>query len=226
MGRTGSKVNEEVTNKEVIETKEEVKESDTQTADLVALIAKLQAEISELKSTPQVIVQRDSSRSKKIKCINTTNNEINVSTDRDGAGRTFTFSGFGDYKMISYDYLSDIVASYPYTMGHGLIYIADRETVEELGLSDEYESIYTPEMIEEIVYLRRKSDVDLLVGMEKNLLKSSINKIAELYNAGEAFDYNDLKKIKDQTGYDIEDLAKELKLADKDVDRAEKEKLI
>lgn len=238
MGRNTTKLNEEVVTltenvAEVVE-KEEVKtEEKNATEDLIALISKLQTEITELKasqinnSTQQIIIQKETTMNgKKVKCINITNNEINVSTDRDGAGKTFTFKQFGDYKMIKFDDLSDIVSSYPYTMGHGLVYISDKEVVEELGLSDEYLTIYTPEMIGELVYLRRNGDVDLLLGMEENLLKSTVKTIANLFNANERFDYNDLKKIKDKSGYDIEELAKELKLADLSVEREEKEKLI
>ena len=71
-------------------------------------------------------------------------------------------------KNISFSDLSDIVAAYPYTMEKGLIFICDKDAVEELGLSEEYEKIYTKEKIEEISKLSTDLDVDFFVNMGYN----------------------------------------------------------
>jgi hypothetical protein len=149
--------------------------------------------------------------SKKIKCINLMHNPLNVSTEPDGMGRVFSFQNYGDTQFIKFDFLSDIVSSYPYTMEHGLLYICDKEAVEELGLSDEYKKIYDKETLDKLIYLREETDVDLLIGMEKNLQESIVIKIAQLLNANEKMDFNYLRKIKEETGYDIEQIAKDIK---------------
>jgi hypothetical protein len=51
----------------------------------------------------------------------------------------------------------------------------------------------------------------LLIGMEKNLQESIVIKIAQLLNANEKMDFNYLRKIKEETGYDIEQIAKDIK---------------
>jgi hypothetical protein len=147
----------------------------------------------------------------KIKCINLMHNMLNVSTEPDGQGRVYSFDNYGSYKMIPFDQLADIVSSYPYTMEHGLLYICDKKIVDILGLTDDYKNIYTKDVIDKMIYLRRESDVDIFIGMEDNLRRSTAVEIAKLYNSNEKFDYNSLRRIKDETGIDIEDIAKNLK---------------
>ena len=96
-------------------------------------------------------------------------------------------------------------------MGRWLIYISDGEAVEELGLSEEYDKLYTKERMDRVVYLREQSDVDIFLGMEKNMQESTAMEIAKLMNLNERMDYNYLREIKEKTGIDIEQIAKDLK---------------
>lgn len=206
--------------------------------DATALIIELQRQLAEMQAQlnaktlepvtqqPFIIQQEKSYNSKKIKCINLMQNVLNVSTEPDGTGRVYGFNNYGDTRLIRYDDLVDIVSAYPYTMENGLLYIADKDVVEELGLSDLYEKIYTKEMLDEIIYLRKESDVDLFLGMEKNLQESNLRKVAELMNFGEHIDFNYIRRIRDEIGVDLEELARQLKLSSKEVDVKEKEKLL
>lgn len=235
MGRTRNTNTEEVV-EEVVDKAEEIKTETVQDeqVDYMKIIMQLQEEIKNLKSqpvnvqpTPQVIIQNDKGvAGKKARCINLLNCELNVSTEPNGAGRVFTFNQYGDYKILKFDYIAEIVASYPYTMEHGLLYIADKDIVEELGLTDEYSKLYTKELIDELVYLRRESDIDLLIGMEENLRRTTVKRIAELFNANESYNFNFLRRIKDEIDVDIEEMAKELKLLDPTVSKEEKEALL
>ena len=174
---------------------------------------KTMAEMQEkINNQSTVVIQKEGNMGgKKIKCINLMHGVVNISTEPDGQGRLYMFEKYGDYKMIKFDDLSDIVSSYPYTMEHGLIYICDRDVVEELGLSDEYEHLYTKEIMDRLVYLREQSDVDIFLGMEKNMQESTAMEIANLLNANERMDYNFLREIKNKTGIDIEKIANDLK---------------
>lgn len=232
MGRTRNTNTEEIIEEAKIETVETQTEviKDEQ-VDYMKIIMELQEEIKNLKSQPAqtapVIIQQERGvAGKKARCINLMNCELNVSTEPNGAGRIFTFNQYGDYKILKFDYIAEILASYPYTMEHGLLYIADKDIVEELGLTDEYSKLYTKELIDELVYLRRESDVDLLIGMEENLRRTTVKKIAELFNANESYNFNFLKRIKDEIDVDIEELAKELKLLDPTTSKEEKEALL
>ena len=96
-------------------------------------------------------------------------------------------------------------------MEHGLAYICDKEVVEELGLADDYAKLFDKERMDKVVKLREESDLDLFLGMDINLQESAAKRIAELINANERMDYNYLRIIKEKTGIDIEEIARELK---------------
>lgn len=184
-----------------------------QIAEQNAKMAEMQKQI-ENNNAPTVVVSNDNSsviRGKKIKVINLMQNPLNIATQPNGRGRVYSFKNYGDSRLIKFDDLADIVAAYPYTMEHGLAYICDKEAVEELGLTDEYSKLFDKERMDKVVWLREESDLDLFLGMDVNLQESAAIRIAELLNANEKMDYNYLRTIKEQTGIDIEAIAKELK---------------
>lgn len=206
-------VKKEIEKKEVSQ-EDIIKQLMEQLAEQNAKMAEMQKQIEE-KSVPQtVVVNNESSsamRGRKIKVINLMHNPLNIATQPNGRGRVYSFRNYGDSRLIKFDDLADIVASYPYTMEHGLAYICDKEAVEELGLSDEYTKLFDKERMDRVVWLREESDLDLFLGMDINLQESTARRIAELMNANERMDYNYLRTIKEKTGIDIEAIAKELK---------------
>ena len=168
---------------------------------------------SQINNQPQTtIIQQNSGLSgKKVKVVNLMHNPLNISTEPNGMGRVFTFREYGDTRLIKYDDLADIVAAYPNTMEGGLAYICDKDVVESLGLAEEYEKLFDKSTMDKIVKLREESDLDLFLGMDINLQESAARRIAERINANERMDYNYLREIKEKTGIDIEEIAKELK---------------
>src|SRR5574344_692057 len=199
-----------IDNKEIVDQNEIIKQLMEQIAEQNKKMEELQSKINE--NNKQDVVQNDNNFGiKKIKCINLMHNPLNVSTEPNGRGRVYNFPNYGDIRMIKFDDLSDIVASYPYTMEHGFCYICDKEVVEALSLTDEYEKIYNKELLDEILWLRKESDLELFLGMEKGLQESTAMEIAKLINANEQFDFNYLRKIKDECGIDIEAIANNLK---------------
>ena len=198
-----------------VEETKEVKETKETTTNENAIIAQLMAQIAQLQSQINNQSKQQSSAKedfglKKIKCVNLMHNPINVSTEPNGGGKVYTFEKYGDYRMIRFDDLSDILSSYPYTMEHGLIYITDNKVVEAFGLADEYSKLYDKATIDKIIYLREETDVDLFIGMEKNLRESTAREIAKLMNQNERMDYNYLRRIKDECNLDIEQIAKDI----------------
>ena len=176
-----------------------------------AKMAEMQKQIDNKSQTVIVGNNNDSIRGKKVKVVNLMQNPLNISTEPNGGGRTYSFKDYGDSRLIKFDDLADIVASYPYTMEHGLAYICDKEVVEELGLADDYAKLFDKERMDKVVKLKEESDLDLFLGMDINLQESAAKRIAELINANEKMDYNYLRTIKEKTGIDIEEIAKELK---------------
>lgn len=175
----------------------------------------MQEQIENTKTEPIVIKQENGLGGRKIKCINLMHNPVNISTEPNGGGRVYTFDKYGESRLIKFDELSDIVASYPNTMESGCVYICSPEVVETFGLTDTYENLYTKEMLDELVYLRRESDVDLFLGMNKAMQESNVLEIARLLSQNEFMDRNFLARIKKESGYDIEKLAEDISAENK-----------
>ena len=205
---TKEKKNTAPTKKE-IET--ELKDTQSALAEATELIKQLQAKLAE---QPQVVVQQAESKGKtsKIKCINLGHCVLNLSTEPNGMGRVFTFNEYGQAHFIKYDDLLDIVSSYPNTIESGLVYIANKDFCVEQGIYEDITQIYTKDMVDKIVYLRDDTDVDLLCNMSKPLLETTIMEIARLYNMGEEMEPNKLARIKNELGYDITELAKDVQM--------------
>lgn len=203
-----------------------VETTKTESTDNTELIKQLMAQIEEQNKkmaemqeklanaqAQTVVVTNDSTKfvGRKIKLINLMHNILNVSTGTRGKGRVYTFNNYGDSKLIKFDDVCDIVSSYPYTVENGLVYIADKDVVEFLGLTEEYSKIYDKKLIDEIVLLKEDKDADLFMGMEKNLRESTATAIAERINSGENVNFNVIRRIKDECGIDILKLADDIK---------------
>ena len=174
-------------------------------------MAEMQSQI-ENKAQPTTIIQQGNRlNSKKVKVVNLMHNALNISTEPKGMGRVYTFKEYGDSRLIKYDDLADIVSAYPKTMEGGLAYICDKEVVESLGLTEDYQKLFDKETMDKVIKLKEESDLELFLGMDSKLQESTARKIAERINANEKVDYNYIKTIKERTDIDIEAIANDLK---------------
>ena len=175
--------------------------------EAMELIAKMQEELAilkEEKSQPvSTVLQTSSPTSRKVKCVSIAHHPVNVSTQAKMNGKVFKFAKYGQVIQMKYDELLDVLASYPNTMASGLIYICDRDIIEDNGLEEAYENIYSKDIMDKIVYLREESDAHLI-----NLKESTIVKVVQLYKDGEKMDATALMVLRDN-GIDIVELAKE-----------------
>ena len=191
------------------EIEKELKETKNALQEAMELINQLKGQINQ---PQQIVVQSDKRANAKIKCINIAHHPVNISTFPNGQGRVFEFKEYGQVQYIRQDDLLDIISSYPRTMESGLIYVADKDFCDEQNLYENEEVIYTKELMDKLVYLREDVDVDLLCGMSKPLLESTIREIAKLYNQGEYMEPNKLERIKKDLGYDIAKIADDIKI--------------
>lgn len=177
-------------------------------------MAELQEQINAKQS---VIIQStnesDKFGTKKIKCINLMHNPVNISTEANGNGKVYTFEKYGDSRLIRFDEIADIVSAYPNTMEKGYVYIANKDAVEALGLTEDYEKVYDKETMDKLIMLREEVDLELFLGLDDNLMESAVVEIAKRINANEQVDYNYLARIKAETKYDILAIAEDLKKA-------------
>ena len=187
-----------------------IKQLMNQIAEQNAKMAEMQAQINN-QSQPTIIQQTSTMSAKKVKVVNLMHNPLNISTEPNGKGRIYAFRDYGDNKLIKYDDLVEILSSYPHTMEKGYAYICDKEAIESLGLSEEYKKLFDKNTMDRITWLREETDVDLFLGMDKDLQESTAVEIAKLLNANERIDLNYIRTIKDKTGIDIEQIAQNLK---------------
>lgn len=212
--------------KKVTENVESTTTAETTTEDTNVLIAQLMAQIEaqnkqmaelqeQINSKQTVVVQSstetDKFGTKKIKCINLMHNPVNVSTETNGNGKVYTFEKYGDSRLIRFDEIADIVSAYPNTMEKGYIYIANKEAVEALGLTEDYEKVYDKDTMDKLIMLREEVDLELFLGLDDNLMESTAIEVAKRINANEQVDYNYLARIKAETKYDILAIAEDLK---------------
>ena len=188
---------------ELNETKDALKEA-------MAMIAQMK---EQMQAQPQVVVQASDKRpNPKIKCISLSHCPLNIATEKDAQGRVFEFQQYGQALYIKYDDLLDVISSYPNTIASGLVYICDKEFCEEQGLYDDMQKVFTKEMIDEIVLLRRDIDVELIGGMSEPMKEDVVLEIAKRYNANEEIEANKMAEIKKLYGYDILEIAKNIKI--------------
>lgn len=176
-----------------------------QNEQLQAMLANLQNEINNIKTSTTTVSSTENLTGKRIKIISLSYNPINISTEEDGRGMCITFNKFGDSRMVTYDTLSLMVFTYPNTFRSGLIYIADKEAVNQLDLSDAYaQNVYDKETIKKITNLESDVYVDMFINASKPLQNSIAEEIARRIKKGEDCDFNAVAKIKNKTGIDIE----------------------
>lgn len=196
----------EVTNPVVDTEKEDLKKQNEQMAEM---LKQMQAQIEQLQaqSNKVQIVQTVGSSGKKVKVINLAHCPVSVSTEGDGQGIVKTFNKYGDVLTIKFDILADMVANYQNTFSRGYLRILDNDVVDELSLTDEYEELYTKEMIDEIINLQTDGAVDLFINMDETLRETTARTIALNFKNGQVYDFNRLHRIEKETGINIEKLS-------------------
>ncbi len=192
--------------------KEDLKEQNKQMAEM---LKQMQAQIEQLKaeSNKVQVIQTVGSSGKKVKVINLAHCPVSVSTEGDGQGIVKTFNKYGDVLTIKFDVLSDMVANYQNTFSRGYLRILDKDVVDELSLTDEYEELYTKEMIDEIINLQTDGAVDLFINMDDTLRETTARTIAMNLKNGQVYDFNRLHRIEKETGINIEKLSENENLA-------------
>lgn len=186
--------------------------------DLTAVVANLMKQISDLQN--KLAEKENESKNndsisgfsnKKVKVVNIMYNPLNISTEPNGGGRTYTFENHGDTRFIKFDDLVEIVASYPYTMEHGFAYICDRTAVEALGLVEEYNKLYDEKTMNEIIMLHDDIALEMFLNTDIALQRSMAKEIAKRMVANEYYDLNYLNKIKEKTQIDVDLIVKDIK---------------
>ena len=87
--------------------------------------------------------------------------KLNLSTQKLGKGRQFSFTRYGEIKRILYNDLASIFENYRSFMEQGYFYILNPKVIRKHGLDDMYEGILSKEDIDKILSFNLKSAVPL-----------------------------------------------------------------
>lgn len=85
--------------------------------------------------------------------------ELNLSTQRHGKGRIFTFRGYGTTKRIIYEELEKIIEENRHFLERGYFIILDKRVVRKHGLDDIYNNIMNKEKMDMVLLGFEKGDV-------------------------------------------------------------------
>ncbi len=139
--------------------------------------------------------------------------KLNLSTEKLGKGRQFSFTRFGEIKRILYNDLASIFENYRSFMDMGYFYILNPKVIRKHGLDDLYEKILNKDMIDRILAFDPKSAVRLYEGASKaqrEIIDGMLVNILKSKDVDEV-DYNIIAKISEIGGRDIAKIAQEAK---------------
>src|SRR5258706_9098903 len=138
--------------------------------------------------------------------------KLNLSTEKLGRGRSFSFSNFGEIKRILYNDLASIFENYRSFMEQGYFYILNERVIRKHGLDDIYDKILNKEMMLKIVNCDVKSAVKLYEHAPKaqrDIIDGMI--VAALRDDKPEMDLNIIAKLSKLAEKDLIKLAEESK---------------
>lgn len=206
-------------------------ESVDQTATIEALMAQVKAltetvkkqetEKSDMKELIEALKSNNVTEKKKkdvpnkVKVVSLVQNQYNLSTQENGQGKVFSFPKFGHVITMRTSELEDVLSieKYRTQAEKGYFYICDADVVEEVGLTDEYQTILDEKAVKHVLKLIDDSAVDMFCSMDSNMQTSISTKIAENILDNKPVDRNRVFEIKRRTNIDIEKIAEDLKVA-------------
>src|SRR5258706_14527652 len=139
--------------------------------------------------------------------------KLNLSTEKLGRARSFSFSNFGEIKRILYNELASIFENYRSFMEQGYFYILNERVIRKHGLEDIYDKILTKEMMLKVINREPKSAVKLYESApnaQRDIIDGMI--VAALRDDKPEMDLNIIAKISKLADKDLIKLAEESKL--------------
>lgn len=192
--------------------KEELKAKNEEMAKMMEQM-QVQLTLMQKQMLSGAVEPKKEKTNKKVKVVNLLNNKLNLSTQGFGNGKVFEFLDFGSSVSMNIAYLEEIlsIGEYRRQAEEGYFYICDSDIVEEMDLTDAYESIHDKKAIEYISTLADDSCVDMFCGLSATMKESVATLMAEKINSGKPLDRNRLASIQMKSEVDIESMAKSLK---------------
>jgi len=188
---------------------------------VLELKAQVESLTKQLKNATNSTASKTDVTTRKVVVVSLINNQATLSTEKHGGGVKYNFPQFGSSRRIKYDDLEKIVntckevATDTHTKDsffeRGEFWIADSDVVEELGLSDYYNTILDKKKIDEIVELKNTTAVSLFEGANPEIKETIVRLMVDKINNGKVYDLNLLHKIDVAFGKSVEELAAKTK---------------
>lgn len=209
------------------------KTTETQELDLTNELAKKDAEISAMKDMmlqlqmqmQQMMLSSNQTQTtqapqeefiniyKAIPVMSLFDGMLNLSTQPNGQGKSYTFNRFGEVRNIVYSDLRDIIGSNFSFAKEGLFYVMDEKIVFENGLTEYYEKMLNKEAIENIIETDKENILNIFDSAPKSQKETIVDIIVGKMAKGESFDLNKVSIISDKIGKDINTMVKDLKFS-------------
>lgn len=156
------------------------------------------------KNTTDLIENQEIPLHALIKVMSLVPENLNLSTQSKGRGKTFVFTRMFEVKKIPYSDLMSIMENHANFLQQGKFYIMNRAVIEQHGLDDVYKSILTREKIEAILKNDNTTDVvNIFKSANKSQQESIVNYIKDIVLAGEELDIGLMDRLSRAYGKDI-----------------------
>lgn len=140
---------------------------------------------------------------KYIRVTSLCNSRLNLTTERNGKGRVFKFSHFGQTKNIPFQVLEEIVGSNESMAKNGRFFIQDKKAVKLLMLEDAYNKILDEKTINAIVDSKESNLLEVFKMTPKKQQDHIVSMIIKKVVDGSNMDYNQLQAISEIYGKDL-----------------------
>jgi hypothetical protein len=195
------------------------RDGESEIDQLKELIENLQGEIDNIKSSNED--ESEKTRGKyldnrldirpdaRIKVLSLCPYELNLSTERNGRGRIYSFREYGEVKNIRYNDLADIIEIHRNFLEDGFFVILDNDIIDMHGLEEAYGKILTEENIDGILNDNYSDAIKLFETANKrqqeNIAAMFVKKIMD----NESVNLNFVDQISRVVGYNIKEKAEE-----------------
>jgi hypothetical protein len=135
---------------------------------------------------------------------------LNLLTEKNGPGRVYSFSSFGEVKRIVYSDVMKIIETNRNFLDRGFFYLMDSRLITKHGLGEIYEKILTKESIEKILEGKSNDIVSLFKSANPTQKEIVVDLLIEkMVKYPDSIDLNMVDKIYRASGVNIQQKADE-----------------
>lgn len=192
------------------EAKAENKALQEQLAQMKDMMAQLQLQINSQSqiAQPQVVIQQQSNATRTVKVISLIDNTYIMSTKPLGQGTVYRFDKYGDFKNVKFQDLQDILAINSKQFENGMAVLASKEDYDDLQIGYMYDMVLDKDRMDDVIKLQSDADVDIILGMAKEMQEKVYSIIAGKIADGVSYDFNKIKRLEKEGTGDIQEFIK------------------